>query len=209
MGKQSFTTAAKGWTWIFRNNKNPNLKKIDNPYNKDLERIATSFYVSNFPELLDAKGLWNACMTYEKLVDVFIANKCSKGGKRFGFIRFLGIKDANEFVRSILNIWIGNFHLYVAIALFQRDPSTVLLLKLNEADTLSNMYAICKSEGFMDLSIHHVGCLWIWIQFSSPVSCSKFCENANMKSLYSSVRTPSPSFKVDERMIWIEISGLC
>ncbi|GJX36378.1 putative RNA-directed DNA polymerase, eukaryota, reverse transcriptase zinc-binding domain protein [Tanacetum coccineum] len=226
-------------------------------------------------------------MPYEKRVDVFIANKRSKGGKRFGFIRFLGIKDANEFVRSLSNIWIGNFHLYVAVTLSQRgndsvsqpvnrlhaknenpktesipkpeanpnfpyhqsyttkplyadvihnkqkptttshtpdtvrtislidndlitieDPSTVLLLKLNEADTLSNMYIICKSKGFMDLSIHHVGGLWIWIQFSSPLSCSKFYENVNMKSLYSSVRTPSPSFKVDERMIWIEISGL-
>ncbi|GJU85983.1 RNA-directed DNA polymerase, eukaryota, reverse transcriptase zinc-binding domain protein [Tanacetum coccineum] len=88
------------------------------------------------------------------------------------------------------------------------DSSTVLLLKLNEADTLSNIYAICKSEGFMDLSIHHVGGLWIWIQFSSSLSCSKFRENANMKSLYSSIRTPSPFFKVDERMIWIQISGL-
>ncbi|GJT25644.1 putative RNA-directed DNA polymerase, eukaryota, reverse transcriptase zinc-binding domain protein [Tanacetum coccineum] len=29
-----------------------------------------------------------------------------------------------------------------------------------------------------------------------------------MKNLYSSIKTPSPSFKVDERMIWIKISGL-
>ncbi|GKB48572.1 RNA-directed DNA polymerase, eukaryota, reverse transcriptase zinc-binding domain protein [Tanacetum coccineum] len=53
------------------------------------------------------------------------------------------------------------------------DPSTVLLLKLNEADTLSNMYAICKSEE---------------CQHEKPIFL--------------------PSFKVDERMIWIEISGL-
>nr|GEU96458.1 RNA-directed DNA polymerase, eukaryota, reverse transcriptase zinc-binding domain protein [Tanacetum cinerariifolium] len=226
-------------------------------------------------------------MPFGRLVDDFIANKRSKGGKRFGFIRFLGIKDANEFVRSLSNIWIGNFHLYVAVALFQRgnasvsqtvnrpqaknenpktdsipkpednpkfpyhqsyttkpsfadvlhnkqkptstsntpdtvrsinlndndlitieDPSTVLLLKLKEADTLSNMYAICKNKGSMDLSIHHVGGLWIWIQFFSKLSCSKFGENANMKRLYSSSRNPAPYFKVDERMIWIKISGL-
>ncbi|GJY81186.1 RNA-directed DNA polymerase, eukaryota, reverse transcriptase zinc-binding domain protein [Tanacetum coccineum] len=53
------------------------------------------------------------------------------------------------------------------------DPSTVLLLKLNEADTLSNMYAIFKSEE---------------CQHEKPIFL--------------------PSFKVDERMIWIEISGL-
>ncbi|GJW11416.1 RNA-directed DNA polymerase, eukaryota [Tanacetum coccineum] len=125
MGKQSFTTDAKGWTCIFLNNKNHNLKNIDNHYNKDLERIATSFYVSNLPESLDAKGLWNACMPYDRLVDAFIANKRSEGGKRFGFIRFLGIKDANEFVRSLSNIWIENFHLYVVVALFQRRNAFV------------------------------------------------------------------------------------
>nr|GFB24280.1 RNA-directed DNA polymerase, eukaryota [Tanacetum cinerariifolium] len=240
------------WTWIFRNNKNPKSKIIDNSYNKDLERFATSFYVSNLPDSLDAKGLWKACLPYGRLVDTFIANKRPKGGKRFGFICFLGIKDANEFVKTLSNIWIGNFHLYVAVAIFQRgnsfasqhvhrppvkdtnpktepnpkndsnlnspyhqphetkpsfaditlnkqspstptlykdtacsinltendlitieDSSTVLLLKLNEVDTMSNMYSICKSKGFMDLSIHHVGGLWIWIKFSSPLSCSK------------------------------------
>ncbi|GKD39716.1 RNA-directed DNA polymerase, eukaryota, reverse transcriptase zinc-binding domain protein [Tanacetum coccineum] len=125
MGKQSFTTDAKGWTCIFLNNKNPNLRNLDNHYNKDLERIATSFYVSNILESLDAKGLWNACMPYGRFVDAFIANKCSKGGKRFGFIHFLGVKYANEFVRSLSNIWIGNFHLYVAVSLFQGGNACV------------------------------------------------------------------------------------
>ncbi|GKC45594.1 RNA-directed DNA polymerase, eukaryota [Tanacetum coccineum] len=124
MGKQSFTTDAKGWTWIFQNNKNPNLKNIDNPYQKDLERISTSFYVSNFPETLDAKGLSNACATYGWIVDAFIANKRSKRGKRFRFIRFLGIKDARDFDRSISNIWIGSFHVYVLVTHFQHGNSS-------------------------------------------------------------------------------------
>nr|GEV54431.1 hypothetical protein [Tanacetum cinerariifolium] len=225
--------------------------------------------------------------TVPALVDAFIANKRSKGGKRFRFIRFLGIKDANEFFKTLSNIWIGNFHLYVAVVIFQRgnsfasqhvhrphvkdtnpktepnpknnsnpnfpyhqphetkpsfaditlnkqipstptlykdtacsinltendliiieDSSTVLLLKLNEADTMRNMYSICKSEGFMDLSIHHVGGLSIWIQFSSPLSCFKFRESDSLKSIYSAIKAPLPLFRVDERMIWLEICGL-
>nr|GEX93151.1 RNA-directed DNA polymerase, eukaryota, nucleotide-binding alpha-beta plait domain protein [Tanacetum cinerariifolium] len=204
-----------------------------------------------------------------------------KRGKRFGFIRFLRIKDSHDFARSLSNVWIGSFHLYVLVAHFPRgnasasqptniipfkydntkpklnpnssyreapsnkptfavvihnkpkptettyspvtertitlnnndlinieDSSTVLLLKLNELESMSNMYAICKNEGFMDLLIHHVGGLWIRIQFSSSSFCSKFQENSTMKNLYSSIKTPLPSFKVDERMIWIDISGL-
>ncbi|GJU14888.1 RNA-directed DNA polymerase, eukaryota, reverse transcriptase zinc-binding domain protein [Tanacetum coccineum] len=217
-------------------------------------------------------------MKYGRLVDSFIANKRSKRGKHFGFIRFLGIKDDTEFVKLLSNIWIRSYHLYVTVVRYQRtnstgskstkqvltkeenlktkpnpnsqfaeyapskppfasvihnkhtkidtitsyvntktvtlkdqdlisveDSSMVLLLKLKDVDTMSN---ICKSEGFMDLKIHHVWGLWIWIQFPSSSSCSKFQDNVTLKSLYTILKYASPSFKVDERMVWIEISGL-
>ncbi|GKB60050.1 putative RNA-directed DNA polymerase, eukaryota, reverse transcriptase zinc-binding domain protein [Tanacetum coccineum] len=86
--------------------------------------VATSFYLSNIPDSLDAKGLWKACVSYGRLVDAYIANKLSKGGKIFGFIRFLGIKDASDFVKSLSNIWIDNFHLYVLVARFHRANHT-------------------------------------------------------------------------------------
>ena len=54
------------------------------------------------------------------------------------------------------------------------DSSRVILVKLKEVDTMSNMYSICKNEGFTDLKIHHVGGLWVWIQFPSVASCMTF-----------------------------------
>ncbi|GJX29711.1 hypothetical protein Tco_0237790 [Tanacetum coccineum] len=48
-------------------------------------------------------------------------------------------------------------------------PDSFLLVKLKDIDSMSNMYTICRNEGFSGLNIHHV---------------------------------------VDERIIWIEISGL-
>nr|GEW70366.1 RNA-directed DNA polymerase, eukaryota [Tanacetum cinerariifolium] len=88
------------------------------------------------------------------------------------------------------------------------DASTVILLKMKDVESIGNMYAICKNAGFLDLSIHHVGGLWIWIQFSSSKSCLKFQERTSLKSFYSIATSPYPSFKVDERMIWVEISGM-
>ncbi|GJT31359.1 ribonuclease H-like domain-containing protein [Tanacetum coccineum] len=64
------------------------------------------------------------------------------------------------------------------------------------------------NEGFLDLNIHHVGGYWIWIQFPSSMSCSKFQENESLKRLYSVKRAPMPNFKIDERILWIEVSGL-
>nr|GEV71236.1 cysteine-rich receptor-like protein kinase [Tanacetum cinerariifolium] len=36
-------------------------KPIGNPLHRDVEKVATSFYVSNFLDSLDARGLWNIC----------------------------------------------------------------------------------------------------------------------------------------------------
>ncbi|GJY20644.1 RNA-directed DNA polymerase, eukaryota, reverse transcriptase zinc-binding domain protein [Tanacetum coccineum] len=233
------------------------------------------------PPALTSKGLWTVCAPYGRLVDAFIANKLSKGGKRFGFIRFIGVKDANVFVKTLSNIWIGSYHIFITPAINQRSnpitnpkpqttnptqsfnnpsiqnafpilntnvtkntipatkaeqpkPNTkpshtnpkriitfndqdlinvintdsILLVKLKDIDSMSNMYTICRNEGFSDLNIHHVGGYWIWIQFPSSSACSKFQENESLKKLYSVKRAPSSNFTVDERILWIEISGL-
>nr|GFD12827.1 RNA-directed DNA polymerase, eukaryota [Tanacetum cinerariifolium] len=88
------------------------------------------------------------------------------------------------------------------------DPSMVLLVKLKDVNSMSNMYVICRNEGFTKLKIHHFGGLWIWIQFPSSSSADNFQTNTSLKSIYSCIKTATPFFKVDERMIWIEILGL-
>nr|GEV31390.1 ribonuclease H-like domain-containing protein [Tanacetum cinerariifolium] len=92
MGRHSNITDANGWTWIFRNNKIHNSKPIKNPYKKDLDRVATSFYVSNFPYSLDEKGLWKACMPYGRLANIFIAKKTLyKSGRTLVWIETSGL----------------------------------------------------------------------------------------------------------------------
>ncbi|GJX94450.1 glycosyl transferase, family 14 protein, partial [Tanacetum coccineum] len=87
------------------------------------------------------------------------------------------------------------------------DPSMVLLVKLKDVNSMRNMYVICRNKGFTKLKIHHVGGQ-IWIQFPSSSSANYFQTNAFLKSVYSCIKIATPSFKVDERMIWIEIRGL-
>ncbi|GKE64081.1 hypothetical protein Tco_1518242, partial [Tanacetum coccineum] len=89
-----------------------------------------------------------------------------------------------------------------------KDPSMVLLVKLKDVNSMSNMYVICWNESFTELKIHHVGGLWIWIQFPSSSSADNFQINASIKSTYSCIKTATSSFTVDERMIWIDVYGL-
>nr|GEX01707.1 hypothetical protein [Tanacetum cinerariifolium] len=73
---------------------------------------------------------------------------------------------------------------------------------------MSNMYSISRNEGFDNLKIHHVGGLWIWIFFQSTNAHNAFQENESLKNLSQAFKNVTPSFIVDERLVWIEISGL-
>ncbi|GJT89350.1 RNA-directed DNA polymerase, eukaryota, reverse transcriptase zinc-binding domain protein [Tanacetum coccineum] len=226
-----------------------------------LKKSLHPFFVTNFPESLDAKGLWREFQSFGRIVDAFIANKRSKIGKRFGFVRFLGISNVDAFVNTLSNIWMGSYHVFVSVAKFQRqnktesiplnkdflglknlnvtqfrnstgsnshhthshkpffasvasgdgdvkrsqnnvnqhkdnhiilkdldlitvdDTSTVVLVKVKEVDSINNIYRICKNEGFDD-------------------------SNESLQNVWSAIRVASPSFTIDERMVWIEITGL-
>nr|GEW17418.1 RNA-directed DNA polymerase, eukaryota, reverse transcriptase zinc-binding domain protein [Tanacetum cinerariifolium] len=218
----------------------------------------------------------DVCQPYGRIVDPLIANKHSKLGKHFGYVGFLGLLHVEDFVKSLSNIWMGNYHMYVVVSRFQRSPksgnnmgnnngrtkqsrpvmssnvptnnhvkksyvsvaqggripketnmdkalyihlnvfdlvkvediSKVALVKVKSFDMISNLYFVCRKEGFDDLKIHHMGGLWVWFQFTSKVSYETFKANASLKNLWTYVKHVSPSFKVDERMIWLEIHGL-
>ncbi|GJZ16190.1 reverse transcriptase domain, reverse transcriptase zinc-binding domain protein [Tanacetum coccineum] len=137
MRRSSHNTDSNGWTWIFRKNKYQTSKPIGNPFQKDPEKVTSSFNVTNFPESINAKELWNTFVPYGRLADTFIPNKRSKGGKRFDFIRFLGVKDVHNFALSlsnVSNVLIGSFHLFVTVANYQRPNSTNPIFNLNKVN---------------------------------------------------------------------------
>ncbi|KAL4554354.1 hypothetical protein LXL04_039491 [Taraxacum kok-saghyz] len=80
---------------------------------KAIDEVTTRFYVNNFPPATTSKDLWLLFVNFGKLVDVYIPDQLSKYGKRFAFVRYLGLKndkDKQEIVNSIRTIWIGNYH---------------------------------------------------------------------------------------------------
>ncbi|GJZ75926.1 hypothetical protein Tco_0640391 [Tanacetum coccineum] len=167
----------------------------------DLDILNTMFNLLN-PSTTRSTRIW---------ISAFIANKPSKRCKRFGF---MGVKDATDFVssksinKSPLPSKSRSISLNDQDLISIDDSSKVLLVKLKEVDSMSNMYKIHRNEGFVELKIHHIRGLWIWIQFSTSSSCLAFQDNECMKRLSQTFKPITPSFKVDEHMIWIEISGL-
>nr|GEV62737.1 RNA-directed DNA polymerase, eukaryota, nucleotide-binding alpha-beta plait domain protein [Tanacetum cinerariifolium] len=118
---------------------------IRNQFHKEVEKIASSFYSTNFPDYVDAKRLWVECQSYGRIVDAFIANKRSKAGKMFGFVRFLCVKNEEQLARSLASIWIGSYHLFASIARFNRQEKNEAFSK-NNRDKTTNYIPSQKAE---------------------------------------------------------------
>ncbi|KAK8658921.1 hypothetical protein V6N13_029140 [Hibiscus sabdariffa] len=65
-------------------------------YREQGKHKVVSLYVENIPESMQWKGLCHSFARHGEVVNVYIARKCSKGGKRFGFVRMNGKEDTNR-----------------------------------------------------------------------------------------------------------------
>ncbi|GJW52127.1 RNA-directed DNA polymerase, eukaryota, reverse transcriptase zinc-binding domain protein [Tanacetum coccineum] len=251
---------ADGWSWRFKNNKADTTIPIRHPFHKEVEKIATSFYITNFPDYVDAKRLWKECEPYGRIVDSFIANKKSRVGKRFGFVRFTGVKNEEELANTLATIWIGSYHLFAVVARFKRKETyaelpkktvennrsqipnnkveqvastqskktyastlngdrgskaerqemkmkqvtlsdhelvqinnslEIALVKVKSVETMSTLYHLCCEEGFNEVKIHHIGGLWLWLQFQNEETCNAFKKNNNLKPFFSLIKPVS------------------
>lgn len=62
----------------------------------------TSFFVSNIPDRPSKSEFRRIFMPFGRLSDIYSGGNKSKAGKKFGFIRFMGVKDVKA-LESKLN----------------------------------------------------------------------------------------------------------
>nr|GEX11402.1 RNA-directed DNA polymerase, eukaryota [Tanacetum cinerariifolium] len=216
------------------NNKQDSSISIKNPFHKEVENIASFFYITNFPDYVDAKRLWIECQSYGRIVDAFIANKRLKPGKRFGFVRFLSVKNGEQLARSLASMWIGSYHLFAYVARFNRQEKNEAFSK-NNVDKTTNSIPSQKTEQVGSSqnkkscasSLHGYGDNKVekqvikknkltlsdeeLVQITDPqdIVLVKVKDVETMNSLYCySVKPVSKNFYMDERMVWVEILGL-
>ncbi|KAK8716138.1 hypothetical protein V6N13_043456 [Hibiscus sabdariffa] len=94
-------------------------KPIDNRSQRSSQpsQIVTLF-VENIPESLHWQGLWHAFRRHGDVVDAFIEKKYSRGGKRFGFVRYAKMGDAERALERLNGFVLYGSKLFVTLAKF-------------------------------------------------------------------------------------------
>ncbi|GKV23714.1 hypothetical protein SLEP1_g33413 [Rubroshorea leprosula] len=104
-------------------------------YNKGLLKQCVSFHFYNFPEDWGAKQLFffiRRAVKKGRLWDIFIPSKRDRRGNRYGFARFLDVRDYQAMKKQLENMWIGNRRVIFNPAEDRREEQRRTTSKLSE-----------------------------------------------------------------------------
>ncbi|MCI11935.1 RNA recognition motif, partial [Trifolium medium] len=114
--RESVEREAVGWSG---NSRAPNGKRSD--YFHHLDKVTTSFFITNFPEDATSEDLWRCFLKFGRVGEVYIPKKLDKRGRRFGFVKFKEVKEVESLSESLRDVWMGNFKLRVNRSRFSRS----------------------------------------------------------------------------------------
>ncbi|KAL6523253.1 hypothetical protein OROGR_016856 [Orobanche gracilis] len=103
---------------------NGNFPRSPNRKPSILDRMSISFYITNFPHNVSYKDMWIRCAEWGTVVDVFIANRLSKAGKRFAFVRFIRVSNVESLRNNLNSMWFAKYKVFVDVVKFNRSFSS-------------------------------------------------------------------------------------
>jgi RNA recognition motif-containing protein len=78
-----------------------------------VDQASISFFVTNFPTEVASENLWETFARFGRVGDVYIPNKVDKWGRRFGFVKFMEVRDEEALNRRLQEVWFNTFKLRV------------------------------------------------------------------------------------------------
>lgn len=97
MGNKKKYVEDKGrWTWHIGRHQNfigETSKSVTDPYVAQLDKLSTTFFVTNFPDVTNSNGLWKVFYNYMKIADIYIPKRQNKFSKGCAFVEILAVMD--------------------------------------------------------------------------------------------------------------------
>ncbi|PWA67905.1 hypothetical protein CTI12_AA244900 [Artemisia annua] len=126
------------WQEVRRNRDNYRDRRSTKKH-ETIDKVSVSYYITNLPKDIQPREIWNRCTSIGTIVDVYVAQKLSKMGRRFGFVRFIKVKDTREVEKRLCDIWFGNYHVFASVARFKRVESNMDRQQVNQKEGRARM----------------------------------------------------------------------
>ncbi|GJS85893.1 nucleotide-binding alpha-beta plait domain-containing protein [Tanacetum coccineum] len=176
------------------------------------------------------RDLWKECQEFGRVIDAFIPVRRSKSSNRFGFVRFIHIKDVDRLVRNLCTIWMGQLRLHANVARFQRTPLNKVQFDKGDKGAYKpyvgaannskvvghNSYVGAvknkmeykqvieehsqPSLGFDNFILKYLGGFWVIIEFHTKEVLENFKSHVGVGSWFTSLEYASNTFVIDERV---------
>jgi hypothetical protein len=88
---------------------------------RKLNREATSFFFTQFSEDTLVVDLWRVFAKFGRVGEVYVPKKLDKWGRRFGFVKYLEVKNVEELSLKLEDVWVGSNKLRINLSFFGRD----------------------------------------------------------------------------------------
>ncbi|GJS45305.1 nucleotide-binding alpha-beta plait domain-containing protein [Tanacetum coccineum] len=196
-------------------------------------KIATSVFVTNFPDHFIAKDLWNTCKQYGTVVDAFIPNRRSKaapltksskqfnnnGENRINTGEAHKDKEVKGYSNSYANVLRGSQPMNMEMennpalvldnsCLNHQDYSNFLMGKVKDFASLSNLKVVLVKDGYDNIKLKYMGGYWVMIEFQSQEAKKRFQSNVGIGTWFSQLQQVSNDFIIGGRVTWVEIEGI-
>ncbi|GKV01589.1 hypothetical protein SLEP1_g14135 [Rubroshorea leprosula] len=192
---RAFSNGACGrrtaWSWEpFGNQRRNRDGRIDGPLDREPRKKqdiwgcdrrvfnqATVFFFTNFPDDWSHESMWLTFRKFGRVLAIYCPPRKSKLGRRFGFVRFLEVKNEVELERQLDQIRVGMSKLWVNRPRFRKEEGR------NRADSKPVVMNLVKpGRSFAEVVKGNHGLEVNKGRHLQQVSSARDCQNKQQKS---------------------------
>ncbi|GKV14958.1 hypothetical protein SLEP1_g25756 [Rubroshorea leprosula] len=174
-------------------------------YDRVLYIQATVFFFTNFPNDWSYEQMWRTFIKFGRVYEVYSPLRKTKEGSRFGFVRFLDVKDEKSLERQLDQIWIGNQKLRVHPPRFKKGLPT---------DSISGGCANPPRKTIYGRALFDqaraMGGKLVLLDSEDKEALKDLIESAKdwFNQWFDEVQPWSPKMVATERFVWVKCYGV-
>ncbi|GKV51190.1 hypothetical protein SLEP1_g57860 [Rubroshorea leprosula] len=94
---------------------------MERGYDVGMFKQATAFFFSNIPNDWSESEMWTEFAKFGRVYAIYSPPRRNRNGRRFGFVRYLNVKDEKELERKLDQIRIRGHKIWVNIAMYPKE----------------------------------------------------------------------------------------